>query len=276
MRLKITHEIASFFEPPIGSAIRKLRMTPRTYDGQYVVDWRIDVDQDCRLDRVHDAYGNVIHNFSVVGPMREFTISATGEVEVDDTNGVLQTAERLPAGIFLRETPLTRADDAIRGFADDLATSAGPNPLDRCHALMKALNGAFVVGDDAVDDSSGTTNLTASEAWSVRKAGPIGIAHVFVAAARHLAIPARFVSGYVYRPEDDVELRSAAHSWTEAHIAGLGWVGFDVQADCCPTDAYVRVSSCLDQNGCAFYRGSNTGQSVSHLETRVTVKTARR
>ena len=38
-----------------------LRLTPRNHDGQYVVNWRIDLSEDCQLHQHEDAFGNIIH-----------------------------------------------------------------------------------------------------------------------------------------------------------------------------------------------------------------------
>ena len=60
------------------------------------------------------------HTFSAGGPIGEIRISASGVVDTFDTAGVTRsTAERLPIPIFLRETPLTATDAAVRAFAKD-------------------------------------------------------------------------------------------------------------------------------------------------------------
>jgi hypothetical protein len=46
---------------------------------------------------------------------------------------------------------------------------------------------------------------------------------VFIAAARALGIPARYVSGYLLM--DDRVDQDAGHAWAEAFVANLGWVG---------------------------------------------------
>lgn len=273
MRLRITHEIVTRFAPPAGGAIRKLRMTPRTYDGQYVGAWRIDVDHDCRLDRVFDAYGNVVHNFSIPGPIEVLTVTASGEVEVDDTAGVLQTPDRLPEGLFLRESRLTDPDPALRDFARAVAGDGG-NPLDRCHGLMHAIAERITLGDDPPEAVAGVCDLSASKAFAGESCGAVGLSHVFIAAARSVGIPARFVSGYVFRG-DGRDGEAATHVWAEAHVPGLGWVGFDPVARQCPTDAYVRVSAGQDQNGAAFVRGSDTGPSVAEISCRAAVTRVR-
>lgn len=68
--------------------------------------------------------------------------------------------------------------------------------------------------------------------------------HVFIAAARSLGVPARYVSGYLWPGHHDVATASLA--WAEAWVTGLGWVGFDPANDVYPTEAYIRVSVGLD------------------------------
>lgn len=260
MRLRIQHEIAAVFEPPLGHAIREIRLTPRTFDGQYVGDWRLDVDSDCRLGRALDGFGNVVHDFSVDGPLRELTIMAAGEVEVDDNAGVLAAGslDRVPPGLFLRDTRLTAPGADLRSLSAELSALAGTSPLDRCHALMAALCARLEWEPSRADEKSGACETTAEAVFASGRASPAGAAHVFIAAARALGIPARFVTGYLWRG-DARDADDAAHAWAEAFVPALGWVGFDPQNERCPTDAYVRVSVGLDQHGAAWVRGADHG-----------------
>ncbi|MDR8769725.1 hypothetical protein FEP92_00087 [Burkholderia multivorans] len=38
----------------------------------------------------------------------------------------------------------------------------------------------------------------------------------------------------------------AGHAWAEAHVDGLGWVGFDPFMNRCPDERYVRIAVGLD------------------------------
>ena len=67
------------------------------------------------------------------------------------------------------------------------------------------------------------------------------ITHIFVAAARSLGIPARYVGGHFHRV-DGVTSQEAGHAWAEAHVENLGWVGFDPTNGISTTDAHVRVA----------------------------------
>ena len=50
MRICVAHETVYRYDTPSSGVIQTLRLTPRNHTGQYVVDWRIDVSADCRLE----------------------------------------------------------------------------------------------------------------------------------------------------------------------------------------------------------------------------------
>jgi len=54
-------------------------------------------------------------------------------------------------------------------------------------------------------------------------------AHIFIALVRPLGVPARYVSGYLFRDVDshDRSTDGATHAWVEALLPELRWVGFD-------------------------------------------------
>ena len=130
MRLRIAHSIVRHYDPPAASAIQVLRLTPRNHEGQYVIDWRIDVSADARLAAHEDAFGNFTHVFTADGPLEELSVYVDGEVETQDTDGLVRGAvERFPPSLFLRDTSLTRADRAICDFAQQVRAASGGEAL---------------------------------------------------------------------------------------------------------------------------------------------------
>ncbi len=53
------------------------------------------------------------------------------------------------------------------------------------------------------------------------------------------------------------------HSWAEAYVPGLGWVGFDPVNNLCPQDGHVRCAAALDALGAAFIR-TTLPKSITH------------
>src|SRR5260370_39233369 len=207
MRLRISHDTVSRYENPPAGVIQVLRLTPRNHDGQYVTDWRIDVSEECRLESHEDAFGNLTHTFTAAGPFTELSVLVEGEVETRDTQGVIQGAvERFPPTLFLRETALTAADAAIADYARAIRTAAGDALLDILPALLERVH------RDIVYDTEPThAATTASEAFALRRGVCQDHAHIFIAAARPLGVPAPYAGGY-FRRAARLVLQPPAHS----------------------------------------------------------------
>ena len=67
-------------------------------------------------------------------------------------------------------------------------------------------------------------------------------AHIFIAAARTLAIPARYVTGYLVL--DGGGAADAHHAWAEAWVEG--WAG---SASTSPTASAPPTATCASQSG---------------------------
>lgn len=267
MRIRIRHETTYRYAEPARTAVQHLRLTPRNHDGQHVVSWRIDVDRDCRLVQSEDAFGNMLHRFSVDGPIESISTVVEGEVTTFDMSGVVSGAvERFPPLLYMRETPLTAPSAAIRAFARE-TTSKDSGTLARLHALLGALYESFTFDADATHAAT-----TAAECFEQRRGVCQDFAHLFIACAREIGVPARYVSGYFLRNDSDDQV--AGHAWAEAYVEDLGWVGFDPAHGVAPHENHVRVAVALDYLGAAPIRGAHSGGSGETLEVKVRVAQA--
>ncbi|GLK75449.1 transglutaminase [Methylopila jiangsuensis] len=267
MRLKIRHETAYRYETPAASVTQTLRMTPRNFEGQHVIRWRLDVDRDCRLRSSQDAFGNVTHVFVVDGPVDELTVLVEGEVETQDVAGVVRSAvERFPPALYLRETDLTGPDRDIAAFAEQVREETGGEPLAVLHGLLEGIHREI-----AFDPKPSESDVTAAETFRRKRGLCQDLTHVFLVAARHLGTPARYVSGYIHDVDPETA-HEAGHAWAEAHVPGLGWVAFDPCHKLCPTDAYVRVAVGLDYYGAAPFRVAAHGGLGESFTVKVEVE----
>jgi transglutaminase-like putative cysteine protease len=269
MRIRISHQTIYKYESPATGVIQSLRLTPRNHEGQHVVRWRIDVSEDCRLNQHDDAFGNITHAFSADGPFSRLRVTVDGEVETQDTEGVVRGAvERFPPALFLRETALTRADPAIGVFATSARQAGGSDDLAVLHVLLEQLHRDIVFDTDPTH-----TATTAAEAFALGRGVCQDLSHIFIAAARSIGIPARYVGGH-FRRADGVVNQDAGHAWVEAHVRELGWVAFDPTNAICATEAHVRVAVGLDYLGAAPVRGARFGGGSESLTVRLHVDQA--
>jgi transglutaminase-like putative cysteine protease len=235
------------------------------------VNWRIDVSADCRLEPHEDAFGNLAHSFTVDGPLQELSVRVDGEVETQDTEGLVRgTLERFPPSLYLRETDLTRVDAAIAAYAEAAFAAAGSDALAAMHGLQTGIYADFIF--DADPTHAGTS---AVEAFALKRGVCQDYAQVFIAAARHLGVPARYVGGYFVRADGEAA-QQAGHAWAEAFVPDLGWIAFDPANGICATEAHVRVAVGLDYLGAAPIRGTRYGGGGETMSVTVHVDQASR
>ncbi len=266
MRLKIRHETHYAYGMPAKAAVQILRLTPRSHEGQFVRRWRVEIDADCRLDRSDDAFGNITHTFTVDGPVKSIRILAEGEIDTLATAGFLKgSVERFPLALWLRDTSLTRVEPEIRAYARQIAGGEGGDKLATMHALMAAIQRdiRFQVGET-------TASTSAVQAFRQGSGVCQDLAHIFIACARSIGIPARYAGGYYLLT--DRHQQEAGHAWAEAHLEGLGWIGFDPANGVCVTDRYARVAIGQDYLDASPIRGARIGGDDEQLTVSVHVE----
>jgi transglutaminase-like putative cysteine protease len=192
MRLAIRHISRYQFDDQVTHVLQRLRLRPQSGPGQTVRAWQVTIDGVEPTLSYADGLGNRIDLVRHErGARPEIVIVAAGVVETQDRAGILGRPEGYaPPWIFERETALTRAGDAIRALADALPIEQ--RSLDALHWLMTEVHGRIAYAPNASDAPvDAETALQSGEGTSRDHA------HAFIAAARMLKVPARYVSGYV-------------------------------------------------------------------------------
>ena len=267
MRIRVVHETIYSYEQPARGLVQVMRLTPRDHDGQHVRRWRIDTSVDGRLTAREDGFGNLVHWFTPDAASNALTIRVTGEVDTDDTHGVIRGAvERLPDEFYLRETDLCAATADLHAFAEGVARDGDAAPLSVLHRLLDAIHRTVIL-----EPGPASAAVPAGKAFATAKGNCQDLTHVFIAAARHVGIPARYVAGYRARDDGEAEVE-APHGWAEALVPDLGWVAFDPAFDTGPSDAYIRVAAGLDYLGAAPIRGSRVGGGTETLDVKLRVE----
>jgi transglutaminase-like putative cysteine protease len=265
MRLSIDHRTRYHFSEAQDRVVQLLRMTPHDFGAQTVLDWSIGVSCDARLREGRDGYGNLTSMLYVEGPITDVEIIVSGEVLTDDHGGlVFGVPETLPPGFFLRQTPLTFADDAIT----ELAEARTGNIADPTrHAGLIAIDTFEHIQVRAgKTPKSRTAGQALSEGWgSVRDK-----THVMLAVARASGLPARFVSGHCL---DGINVagHKSAHCWAEIYAEGTGWLALDPCTGHHIGESYVRVAIGLDASDATPLSGTRTGGGMEELDVDVRV-----
>jgi transglutaminase-like putative cysteine protease len=259
MRILVDHRTTYTYSLPASQVVQALRLTPYDHDAQYIRSWRVDTDVNGSMRDGTDAFGNRLTMFYADAPLTSLTVIVSGEADVADSNGVYRGPETLPPPIYLRATDLTRPDDAIVDMARSCEKAEA---LATLHALNRAVH-------DHMDFDTAETDVAtpAAQAFAGKSGVCQDFAHIFVAAARTLEIPARYVSGHLARESDPTQ--EAAHAWAEALVPDLGWVAVDPANGICATEAYLRVAIGLDYLDAAPVRGARRGGGTETMHVHV-------
>ena len=256
MHLSITHTTQYSYSQPLLYSIQQLKLTPQDGFGQRVKHWAISVNG--QLYQYADTYGNLVHSLVLDGSSSEIKIVAKGEVETGLKHSEMQ--EDLPLPIYLRETPLTRADLSIKEFAITIGEI-------KTRADLQALSDAIVARVPYVKGATGVYT-TASQAFEARTGVCQDHAHILLACCRSLNVPARYVSGYLFTERGDL---LESHAWADVWLEDLGWVSMDVSNQCFANGAHVRLAVGLDYHDACPVSGIRVGGGVEAMSAGVHV-----
>lgn len=251
-RLLISHSTHYTFDRPVTYALQRLKLRPKDNAGQTVIDWDIAIDGGRIQSACEDAHLNHVALVSVDSGRTEISIKCSGTVETTNSDGVIgKHRGNIPLWCFLKPTRMTIAGKSVAKMLGGFKIGSA-NELSGLHTLSDIIR-------EHVPYQDGFTNAgtTAEQAIGIGKGVCQDHAHVFLAAARHLGIPARYVSGYLLM--EGVIDQSASHAWVEAHIEPLGWVGFDISNGYSPDQRYIRVATGFDYSDAAPISGLSFG-----------------
>ncbi|OCC25001.1 transglutaminase [Croceicoccus estronivorus] len=265
MHLAIEHTTRYRFAEPVAYALQRLRLTPKETHGQRIAHWKVHYQGVAEELSYDDQNCNHVTLVSVEPGTTEVVITCEGIVHTEDHAGIIgRHAGHLPLWSFCSQTPYTRPGVKMRSLVATIRREES-DILAQLHALSAGIleHVVYEAGHTGVD-------TTAEQALDAGKGVCQDHSHIFVGGARLLGIPARYVSGYLMM--DDRVNQEATHAWAEAHVEGLGWVGFDVSNGISPDARYIRVATGRDYKEAAPITGISFGGVEEDLHVQLAVE----
>jgi transglutaminase-like putative cysteine protease len=260
MHLHIRHETRYRYERPVKYSVQSLHLTPRRDLSQRALSWSIAAPGR-RLEQI-DAYGNIAHLLTIEEPHQEISIVVRGVVETADSDARQDDGPLSPLA-YLAPTLLTWPNEDIKAFAS-AALARISDPKERVQALAEAVLGAvrYKSGASEVQDSAAVAFKSGSGVCQDH-------AHVFVACARAVGMPARYVSGYLYTGDAS---DAASHAWVDAWLGPeIGWQSMDVTHARPAVRNYCRLAVGRDYLDAAPVRGMRQGGGGEKMEASVLI-----
>jgi transglutaminase-like putative cysteine protease len=267
MRFEIVHSTRYRYTAPIAETVMEVRLQPMDGNGQRCLDFRLELSHGVKARNYRDGFGNQVHYFNLVRPHAGLSVISRSTVETglapDDHPG-----EELVQD-FLRFRSPVKDIEGVRELAARHPV-ADPSSAESVLLALDALT--VTISQEFAYDTTVTNVYSVVDDVLALKAGVCqDFAHLFIAAARAMGVPARYVSGYIHLPKWGDKATTASHAWAEAWVPGRGWIGFDATHPVRTTPHHVRLAVGRDYTDAAPTRGVYVGSAAGTMS--ISVKT---
>jgi transglutaminase-like putative cysteine protease len=261
MRLEVRHKTVLTYEQPIAETFMEVRLRPRDGAGQVVESFELMVQPKSEVRSYLDGFGNHVHYFNH-GPAHE-QVEVIGHSIVGTQAGVPDPVDQDFPEDYLQFRGPVRNVAGVRAIARRIAAGAVEDRLDR---LASYINAHFEYRPETTDVYSAVDEV-------IRQGSGVcqDFAHLFIAAAREMGIPTRYVSGYIHGGTGH-RGAGASHAWAEALIPGLGWIGYDPTNPIRVSEQHVRVAVGRDYQDVAPTRGTYLGAASEKMTVEVSTE----
>lgn len=277
----IRHLTRYRYAQAVSESIMETRMHPRSDSSQHCLTFSLSVSPRCRVFAYRDHFGNNVHHFDIPREHNQLVIVAESVVEQQPTPEVpgflspdawqaLEAMvnsgdywEMILPSQFAVESP------ALVELARRLDVVRRGDPL----MLVQELNGRLFEYFEYVPRST-RVDSPIDEAITNRRGVCQDFAHTMIALLRLVHIPARYVSGYLYRGREDHDRSTpdASHAWVDVLMPHLGWVGFDPTNNLVAHHRHIRTAVGRDYADVPPTNGIFRGKTPSELYVAVHVE----
>jgi len=285
LKFAITHITRYQYETGATENVNEVRLTPRTNYRQSCYHHSLTVEPTASVLQYEDFYGNRVCAFSVVPSHRELLIKAQSIVVTQDqepkSGSILPLTRELEVlkdakfqnryAEYLLQTPCVSLSPEVRNYANSIACPEQSGSVyEMMIAIMNTIKGDFIY-------SPGATNIetTVNETLELKKGVCQDFTHLMLAICRVKGIPARYVSGYHFVKDLQCVtygFEQASHAWVEAHIPGVGWLGFDPTNNNVMSWRYIKLGHGRDYRDIVPTKGIYRGAGNPKMEVKVDVR----
>jgi transglutaminase-like putative cysteine protease len=262
LKLEIVHATRYRYSGPIAETVMEVRLRPMDGNGQRCLEFDLEISSGIEPRAYRDGYGNNVHYFNVVRPHSSLSVTSRsvvetgGALDADPGEDLVQDFLRFRSPV--KDAPGIRELASRHPIADPSSGRSVEQALDE---LTLAISREFTY-DRAVT----TVYSSVDEVLSLRAGVCQDFAHLFIAVARTMDLPARYVSGYIHAAG---AATTASHAWGEAWVPGRGWVGYDATHPVRAGEHHVRLAVGRDYSDAAPTRGIYVGSASGAMEVSV-------
>lgn len=290
MRYDIRHRTTYRYTQPVSISHHVLHLEPRQCPRQVGHHSTISIlpAPAVRSDG-RDYFGNPVTFLTIQEQHEELVIEARSTVDVTTPPGWppdrstawdriydelerSATAEGLDTLQFAFDSPYTRAGDDVVAFARESFPPGRP-VLEAALELTRRIHADF-----RYDSSATSVSTPVDDVFRLRRGVCQDFAHLELACLRALALPARYVSGYLltHPPPGKEKLvgSDASHAWIAVWCPEAGWVDLDPTNNTVVRDEHVTLAWGRDYGDISPVNGVIFGGGQHSIDVAVDVNPA--
>lgn len=254
-------------------------MRPRSEQGQRCLEFELAIDPEAYLNSYTSDLGNVVHHFDIPSEHDKLSVEAVSLVErqpppklptqlsKDTWAEVDRLAQQASNWDWVHPSHFAEPTSRLKALAEQLQISRQIDPLTAVLDLAKRLHRTL-----KYEPKSTRVDSTIDDCLEQSRGVCQDFAHVFIAIARLLHVPCRYVSGHLFhRSEDTYSERDATHAWVEVLLPELGWIGLDPTNGIPAEERHISVAIGRDYADVPPTRGVFKGSAETKLEVTVSV-----
>jgi transglutaminase-like putative cysteine protease len=283
--IRVRHITTYRYQQPVSFGEHRMMLRPRDSYDQKLIETRLEITpQPVNLRWVHDVFGNCVAIARFAGRSAELRFDSMIRLDHSATNALdfqieehatrypfSYGAEDMPDLLRLIERQFLDPEHEIDRWARQFLRPDGRSDTKEMLAAMThAIHRDFEYvarEESGIQDPIKTLKLGSGSCRD--------FAVLMIEAVRSLGLAARFVSGYLFVPENRRGSKvgsGATHAWLEVYLPGAGWVEFDPTNGIVGSADLIRVAVVRDPRQAVPVSGTWTGFPSDHLGMTVEVE----
>ena len=283
--ITVRHVTIYRYKQPVAFGEHRMMLRPRDSYDQKLLDARLAITPEpADIRWVHDVFGNCVAIARFTGRAQELRFESVIRLDHSPNNAL-----DFPIEDYAARYPFTYGADEMPDLLRTIERQYldPKREVDRWARRFLRSGGRTVTADLlAAMTNAIKQDLTyvAREESGVQdpvktlrvKSGTCrDFAVLMMEAVRSLGLAARFVTGYLYVPEDRRSERvggGATHAWLEVYLPGAGWIEFDPTNGIVGNHDLIRVAVVRDPRQAVPISGTWTGFPSDYLGMTVEVE----
>jgi transglutaminase-like putative cysteine protease len=282
--LTIHHKTEYRYAHPVAFGEHRIMLLPVPGHDLRILAHRLAIEPEpMRLRWIHDVFGNsvAIATFDERADTLTFTSTATVEhnpaeefaLTPDDPAffyPFLYDYEEYPDLVQFVTPQYADPDGELSAWAMQFLDEEAPTPTFKILSLMThGIRRAFNYRERHEQGTQHPLDTLQLKSGTCRD-----FALLMIEALRRLGIAARFVSGYIFVPDDDADGHVGGgntHAWVQVYLPSAGWIEFDPTNGIVGNRDLVRVAVARDPQQAIPLHGTYLGSTDAFLEMEVNI-----